>query len=48
VSCAGLSIGRSEALRRSVLAMIDSAADNDNHPAAWAPFVLAGEGGARR
>jgi CHAT domain-containing protein/Tfp pilus assembly protein PilF len=41
-------IGRSEALRRSMLAMIDSTADNDSHPAAWAPFVLAGEGGAKR
>jgi CHAT domain-containing protein/Flp pilus assembly protein TadD len=43
------SIGRAEALRRSILAMIDSTSDEeDNHPAAWAPFVLAGEGGARR
>jgi len=41
------SIGRAEALRRSMLAMIDSTGD-DTHPAAWAPFVLAGEGGARR
>jgi CHAT domain-containing protein/Tfp pilus assembly protein PilF len=42
------SIGRAEALRRAMLAMIDSAADNDSHPAAWAPFVLAGEGRANR
>ena len=42
------SIGRAEALRRSMLAMVDSATANDTHPAAWAPFVLAGEGGARR
>jgi CHAT domain-containing protein/Tfp pilus assembly protein PilF len=42
------SIGRAEALRQSMLAMIDSTADNDSHPAAWAPFVLAGEGGPRR
>jgi CHAT domain-containing protein/Tfp pilus assembly protein PilF len=42
------SIGRSEALRRSILAMIDSASDSENHPIAWAPFVLAGEGGAKR
>jgi len=41
-------IGRSEALRRSILAMIDSTSDAENHPNAWAPFVLAGEGGARR
>jgi CHAT domain-containing protein/Tfp pilus assembly protein PilF len=43
------SIGRAEALRRSILAMIDSTTDNvENRPAAWAPFVLAGEGGAGR
>jgi CHAT domain-containing protein len=42
------SIGRSEALRRSMLAMIDSPADVESHPIAWAPFVLAGEGGAQR
>jgi CHAT domain-containing protein len=41
------SIGRSEALRRSMLAMIHSTGD-DTHPSAWAPFVLAGEGGAGR
>jgi CHAT domain-containing protein len=42
------SIGRSEALRRSMLAMIDGTTESDTHPIAWAPFVLAGEGGARR
>jgi CHAT domain-containing protein len=43
------SIGRAEALRRSMLTMIDSTDDEeDSHPAAWAPFVLAGEGGAGR
>lgn len=42
------SIGRAEALRRSMLAMIDSASNSENHPIAWAPFVLAGEGGAGR
>jgi CHAT domain-containing protein/Tfp pilus assembly protein PilF len=41
-------IGRSEALRRSMLAMVDSTTDSDTHPIAWAPFVLAGEGGVRR
>ncbi|MGH6780069.1 MAG: CHAT domain-containing tetratricopeptide repeat protein [Bradyrhizobium sp.] len=42
-------IGRAEALRRSILAMIDDTQDaNDRHPIAWAPFVLAGEGGAGR
>jgi CHAT domain-containing protein len=43
------SIGRAEALRRSMMAMLD--AKNPPafaHPLAWAPFVLAGEGGAGR
>jgi len=44
------SIGRAEALRRSILTMIDEAPDNsdDANPSNWAPFILAGEGGARR
>jgi CHAT domain-containing protein len=44
------SIGRSEALRRATLALIDQAPENSNetHPATWALFVLAGEGGANR
>ena len=43
------SIGRAEALRRSMLAIIDNPAkESETHPAAWAPFVLAGEGGAGR
>lgn len=43
------SIGRAEALRRSMLAMIDRPVDPDDiRPTAWAPFVLAGEGGANR
>jgi CHAT domain-containing protein/Tfp pilus assembly protein PilF len=44
------SIGRAEALRRSILAMIDNAPANSNdaHPALWAPFILAGEGGAKK
>ena len=43
------SIGRAEALRRSMLAMIDHSQNSDDtHPIAWAPFVLAGEGGANR
>jgi CHAT domain-containing protein len=44
------SIGRAEALRRSILAMIDGAKDSneDAHPSLWAPFILAGEGGAGR
>jgi CHAT domain-containing protein len=41
-------IGRAEALRRSMLAMIDSGEGYEAHPAYWAPFVLVGEGGAGR
>jgi CHAT domain-containing protein len=41
-------IGRAEALRRSMLSMIDSGKDYKAHPAFWAPFVLVGEGGAAR
>jgi CHAT domain-containing protein len=41
-------IGRAEALRRSMLAMIDTGKDSEAHPAFWAPFVLVGEGGAAR
>lgn len=46
-------IGRAEALRRSLLAaMVDSSRPTDwtpaAHPAVWAPFVVVGEGGARR
>jgi CHAT domain-containing protein/tetratricopeptide (TPR) repeat protein len=41
-------IGRAEALRESMLAMIDSGQDVEAHPAFWAPFVLVGEGGAAR
>ena len=39
-------IGRSEALRRSMLALISDTSKNDNaHPSVWAPFVVVGEGG---
>jgi CHAT domain-containing protein/tetratricopeptide (TPR) repeat protein len=41
-------IGRAEALRRSMLSMIDTGKDYESHPAFWAPFVLVGEGGAAR
>jgi CHAT domain-containing protein len=40
-------IGRAEALRRSMLALIDKREPYEAHPAYWAPFVLAGEGNAR-
>ena len=39
-------IGRTEALRRSMLAMIDQGGPEDAHPSSWAPFVLVGDGGA--
>jgi CHAT domain-containing protein len=39
-------IGRAEALRRSMLALIDRGAERQAHPAAWAPFVVVGEGSA--
>ena len=38
------SIGRAEALRRSMVAMIDRGTEAEAHPAAWAPFILVGEG----
>jgi CHAT domain-containing protein/Tfp pilus assembly protein PilF len=42
-------IGRAEALRRSMVAMLAPANPPEfAHPLAWAPFVLAGEGGADR
>jgi CHAT domain-containing protein len=41
-------IGRAEALRRSMLSMVDTGDEYEAHPAFWAPFVLVGEGGAAR
>src|SRR4030095_14477831 len=38
------SVGRSEALRRSMLAMIEAGAPHEAHPSYWAPFVVVGEG----
>jgi CHAT domain-containing protein len=38
-------IGRAEALRRSMLALIDNGEPHEAHPAYWAPFVVVGEGG---
>ena len=37
-------IGRAEALRRSMLAMIDDGKSFETYPAFWAPFSLVGEG----
>ncbi len=42
----GQARGRAEALRQSMLALMDDAGDPSlAHPSAWAPFVLVGEGG---
>lgn len=46
-------LGRAEALRRSMLRLIDGAGDPAqaalmSHPLYWAPFTLVGEGGAGR
>lgn len=38
-------VGRAEALRRSMLVLIDKGEANEAHPAFWAPFVVVGEGG---
>jgi CHAT domain-containing protein len=40
--------GRAEALRRSMLALIDKGEPHEAHPAYWAPFVVVGEGAAGR
>jgi CHAT domain-containing protein len=40
-------VGRAEALRRAMLAMIDTGKPHEAHPAYWAPFVVVGEGAAR-
>jgi CHAT domain-containing protein/tetratricopeptide (TPR) repeat protein len=42
---ADTAIGRSEALRRSILALIANGDPHEAHPAHWAPFVVVGEGG---
>ncbi len=39
-------VGRSEALRRSMLALIDKGEPHEAHPSYWAPFVVVGEGSA--
>jgi CHAT domain-containing protein len=41
-------LGRAEALRRSMLALIDKGSAAKAHPAVWAPFVVVGEGGAAK
>jgi len=44
IMSADKSLGRAEAMRRSMLAMIDSCDPKEAHPAYWAPFVVVGEG----
>ena len=41
-------MGRAEAMRQSMLALIKKGEPEQAHPAYWAPFVLVGEGGAGR
>jgi len=41
-------VGRSEALRRSMTALIDKGEPHEADPAFWAPFVVVGEGAAGR
>jgi CHAT domain-containing protein len=38
-------MGQAEALRRSMIALLDSGEGWTSHPSLWAPFVLVGEGG---
>jgi len=38
-------VGRAEAMRRSMLALIDKGKPEEAHPSYWAPFVVVGEGG---
>ena len=41
-------VGRAEALRRAMLALIDNGQPHEAHPAYWAPFVVVGEGAGKR
>jgi CHAT domain-containing protein/tetratricopeptide (TPR) repeat protein len=42
------SVGRAQAMRDSMLAMIDKGQPFEAHPAYWAPFVVVGEGAAAK
>ena len=41
-------MGRAEAMRQSMLALIDRGTEREGRPSSWAPFVVVGEGGAGR
>ena len=41
-------MGRAEAMRQSMLALMGKGTPQEAHPAYWAPFVVVGEGGAGR
>jgi CHAT domain-containing protein len=41
-------VGRAEAMRQSMLALIDRGEAHESHPAFWAPFVVVGEGAVAR
>jgi hypothetical protein len=42
------SVGRAEAMRQSMLALIDKGDGYEAHPSYWAPFVVVGEGAASK
>ena len=42
------SMGRAEAMRQSMLALIGKGEPYEAHPAYWAPFIVVGEGAAAR
>ena len=42
------SVGRAEAMRRAMAALIENGAPHEAHPSYWAPFVVVGEGAAVR
>jgi CHAT domain-containing protein len=41
-------VGRAEALRRAMLALIDKGTEQEAHSSFWAPFVVVGEGAAAK
>ena len=42
------SMGRAEAMRQSMLALIDNGTPQEAHPTFWGPFIVVGEGAAPR